>query len=50
MNQPLTLTAAQKAGPKLTAAALGVVLAILLAMRCCTCCPQTTPFMCRPTP
>ncbi|MCQ4288073.1 urea ABC transporter permease subunit UrtC [Pseudomonas stutzeri] len=32
MNQPLTLTAAQKAGPTLTAVALGVVLAILLAM------------------
>ena len=25
MNQPLTLTAAQKAGPKLTAVALGIV-------------------------
>jgi len=32
MNQPLTLTATQKAGPKLTAVALGLVLVILLAM------------------
>src|SRR5690606_31858165 len=32
MNQPLTLTAAQKAGPKLTVVALGVVLAILVAL------------------
>ncbi len=32
MNQPLTLTAAQKAGPQLTAVALGIVLVILLAM------------------
>ena len=32
MNQQLTLTAAQKAGPKLTAVALGIVLVVLLAM------------------
>ncbi|WP_407292686.1 urea ABC transporter permease subunit UrtC [Stutzerimonas zhaodongensis] len=32
MNQPLTLTATQKAGPKVTAVALGVVLIVLLAM------------------
>ena len=32
MNQPLTLTAAQKAGPKLTAVALGIALVVLLAM------------------
>lgn len=32
MNQPLTITAAQKAGPTLTIVALGLVLAILLAM------------------
>nr|WP_298111572.1 urea ABC transporter permease subunit UrtC [uncultured Pseudomonas sp.] len=32
MNQPLAITAAQKAGPKLTAIALGVTLAVLLSM------------------
>lgn len=32
MNQPLTLTAAQKAGPKLTVVALGIALVVLLAM------------------
>lgn len=32
MNQPLTITAAKKAGPRLTALALGVALAVLLAM------------------
>ncbi len=32
MNQPLAIMAAQKAGPKLTAIALGVTLAVLLSM------------------
>ena len=32
MNQPLAITAAHKAGPTLTTMALGVVLAVLLAM------------------
>ncbi|HSX86743.1 MAG TPA: urea ABC transporter permease subunit UrtC [Pseudomonas sp.] len=32
MNQPLAITAAQKAGPKLTPIALGVTLAVLLSM------------------
>lgn len=32
MNQPITLTAAQKAGPALTVVVLGAVLAILVAM------------------
>ena len=32
MNQPLAITAAQKAGPKLTAIALGVTLAVLIAL------------------
>ena len=32
MNQPLTLTAAQKAGPKATVIALGLALAVLVAM------------------
>ena len=32
MNQPLTLTAAQKAGPTLTVVALGIALGMLLAM------------------
>jgi len=32
MNQPITLTAAQKAGPALTVVVLGAVLAILIAM------------------
>ncbi|AJE16816.1 MULTISPECIES: urea ABC transporter permease subunit UrtC [Stutzerimonas stutzeri group] len=32
MNQPLAITAARKAGPTLTAVALGVVLAVLVAM------------------
>src|SRR5690606_3964210 len=32
MNQPITLTAAQKAGPALTVIVLGAVLAILVAM------------------
>ena len=32
MNQPLAITTAQKAGPTVTAVALGLVLAILLAM------------------
>ncbi|WP_313482529.1 urea ABC transporter permease subunit UrtC [Stutzerimonas kunmingensis] len=32
MNQPLTITAAQKAGPKLTAVALAIALVVLLAM------------------
>ena len=32
MNQPLTITAAQKAGPKVTVVILGVVLAVLVAL------------------
>ena len=32
LNQPLTLTAAQKAGPKATVIALGLALAVLVAM------------------
>jgi len=32
LNQPLTITAAQKAGPKLTAVALAIALVVLLAM------------------
>ncbi|WP_263140798.1 urea ABC transporter permease subunit UrtC [Pseudomonas sp. RIT-PI-AD] len=43
MNQPLTLTAAQKAGPRLTLAVLGVALAILAALPLLSLLPADNP-------
>ncbi|WP_286784536.1 MULTISPECIES: urea ABC transporter permease subunit UrtC [Pseudomonas] len=43
MNQPLALTAAQKAGPRLTLAALGAVLAILVALPLLSLLPADNP-------
>ena len=50
MNQPLMLTATQKAGPKVTIAAGVVILAVLLALPLLSLLPAEVPFMFPPTP
>ena len=44
MNQPLMLTAAQKAGPKITIAVGTVILVLLLALPLCSLLSPANPF------
>jgi len=44
MNQPLMLTAAQKAGPKVTIAVGAVILILLLALPLCSLLAPENPF------
>ena len=44
MNQPLMLTAAQKAGPKVTIAVGAVILILLLALPLCSLLAPESPF------